>query len=177
VAFEIEEHDHRRSMRDPVDGTAFSLLARPAMDMSDGVFRLDWQGYRVPLFAEYDRFTSAPRIIVTITSIGEVPVFPSIQRTHPDLVDTVFAPGDRERCTSKAVEALVVFGAIYDGLNYPDGKFTVHVPDGPNTGSYTLSSFGYRGAGRLPEPDPDRSAVEVRQPRRRWWQRRLRRSR
>jgi hypothetical protein len=146
MSFEIEEKNHRFSMKDPQKDAQFRLLARLDREMSDGVFLLDWKGYRIPVVVDYGRRSSAPRAMVTIRSLGEVPKSSSIHRKYPDLADVSFALGDRERCELIVAEALVVYGAHYDGPNYPDGKFTVHIEHGPNAGDYTLSSFGYRGA-------------------------------
>lgn len=146
MSFEIEERNHRYSMKDSQKDAQFSLIARLAQDISDGVFLLDWKNYRVPVFVAYDRRTSAPRTIVVIESLGDVPNSPSIHRKFPELTDVTFAPGDRERCKLIVAEALVVYGVHYDGLKHPDGKFTVHIQHGPNAGVYTLASFGYRGA-------------------------------
>ena len=146
MGFEIEKKNHRYSMKDPQRGAQFCFLASMSRDLSRGVFLLDWEGCHIPVVVGYDRRSSAPRTIVTIKSLGEVPKSSSIHRMYPDLTDVPLSPGDRERCELIVAEALVVYGAHYDGPHYPDGKFTVHIEHGPNVGAYTLSSFGYRDA-------------------------------
>jgi hypothetical protein len=147
VSFVIEEQNHRFSMKDPQKDAQFRFLSGLSRDMSDGVFLLDWKGYQVPVVADYDRRSIAPSTVVTIRSLGEVPNSSSIHRKYPDLTDAPLTRDDREECELIVAEALVVFGILYDGPNYPDGRYTVHIQHGPNAGDYTLSSFGYRGAG------------------------------
>jgi hypothetical protein len=57
---------------------------------------------------------------------------------------------DRFVARRLAAEALLVFGSWYDGLSYQEGHFVVKDATGGEDLAYTLASFGYSGASRLP---------------------------
>ena len=144
--FEITEKNYKKSMHDPMDGSKLIHRGGVSTDRSREIFVLEWNGYSVSLVVHYDRLSDRAddRIHVEIESFGDFPDYPNWKRQYADLGPTTFATRDeRDRCELKAVEALVAYGDFYDGPNYPDGKIVIHVREGVNAGTYTLSSFGY----------------------------------
>ncbi|MFF2272216.1 hypothetical protein ACFVTX_08070 [Agromyces sp. NPDC058136] len=79
--------------------------------------------------------------------------------TSPIAAEQAGTPGyrfvdDEERRAAErlAAEALLVYGDFYDGLDRPDGVFTVEVPtEEYGTFDYTLSSFGYKTNATSPD--------------------------
>ncbi|MFF2389550.1 hypothetical protein [Agromyces sp. NPDC058104] len=57
-----------------------------------------------------------------------------------------FANDEERRAAEQLVaEALLVYGDFYNGLDHPDGVFTVEVPtEAYGTFEYTLASVGYQ---------------------------------
>lgn len=131
------------------DRDARLQLINGSAETGQDLFLLTWQDRSIPLVAfsqhTVDRESGLEQVHVHIRAVGE-----SRFATNSQLKASTLAEAERVPAHRLAAEALLVYGRWYDGLTYPDGFFVVKDPAGGQDQSYTLSSFGYTGASRLP---------------------------
>ncbi|WP_164205964.1 hypothetical protein [[Micrococcus luteus] ATCC 49442] len=162
--FAIEEHDgysaynERRHVIDHDSQARLQLINGSAQTGQD-LFLLTWQGRSIPIvtFSQNtaDRESGLNQVHVHIRAVGE-----SRFASNSELAASVLSPEDQVLAHRLAAEALLVYGGWYDGLSYPDRFFVVRDPAGGEDVSYTLASFGYSGASRLPNYHSQLEATE-----------------
>ncbi len=162
--FAVEEHDgysaynERRHVIDHDRQARLQLINGSAQTGQD-LFLLTWHGRSIPIvtFSQNttDRESGLNQVHVHIRAVGE-----SRFATNSELTASALSPEDQVLAHRLAAEALLVYGRWYDGLSYPEGFFVVKDPAGAADLSYTLASFGYSGASRLPNYHSQLEAAE-----------------
>jgi hypothetical protein len=153
--FTVEEHagygsyGEKRHVVDHERQARLQLINGSAQTGQD-LFLLTWQERSIPIvtFSQgtTDQESGLKQVHILIRAVGE-----SRFATNSGLAASPLYEADRFSARRLAAEALLVYGRWYDGLTYPDGYFVVNDATGDEDLSYTLSSFGYSGASRLPD--------------------------
>jgi hypothetical protein len=145
-AHEDTYHD-RRSLVDPERDVWFqrvSGLGRREQLPIGACFKLVWGDRVIPFDAirqnAVDPATDSTFLLVEIETFGES----QCARIDAGIPSFAFRDEAEKRAAKLlAAEALLVFGAIYNGDKYPDGRIRVRIKEGDTSTDYRLSSFGY----------------------------------
>ncbi|MFF2493487.1 hypothetical protein [Agromyces sp. NPDC058064] len=141
--FVIESDPARPRKRRVVDRERDAALVPLGMRAYEAIrlMKLEWGGRVIPF--EYDLepvATKAGRRFV-----GHVIGFGTsmLAAEQAGTSGYRFVDEEERRAAERlAAEALLVYGDFYDGLDHPDGVFTVEVPTKHGSSEYTRSSFG-----------------------------------
>lgn len=143
--FVIEPDPERPRKRRVVDRERDAALVPLGMRAYEAIrlMKLVWGERVIPFEYELEPVAAeaGKRFVGRVSGFGTSPIAAEQAGTSRYR----FANDEERRAAERLVaEALLVYGDFNDGLDHPDGVFTVEVPtEAYGTFAYTLSSFGY----------------------------------